>query len=43
MSARARARAWDEGDREVMSFWWIVIVVVVVLGERDVFRCVPRD
>ena len=43
------ARVRDEGDVEVMSFWQIVIVivrvvvVVVVLGERDVFRWVPRD
>lgn len=42
------ARVRDEGDVEVMSFWQIVIVivrvvvVVVVLGERDVFRWVPR-
>lgn len=42
------ARARDEGDVEAMSFWRIVIVivrvvvVVVVLGERDVFRWVPR-
>jgi len=46
MSARSSAR--DEGDGEMMGFLYRivvarVVVVVVVLGERDVFRWVPRD